>query len=92
MTSRVSHVSKDSSQEHIHSNAYKFNSFALYTGTLVIKLFKSSINKVVLSQNAYCNTIGQPFYKIRYPHDMPIFKTEAQPVSNVQLVKRLLLC
>ena len=71
------------------SNAYKFNYPALYSRTLVIKLFRSSIKL-----NFYSNTIRRSVfsYKLRNPHGMPTFKIEAlYLVSNVQLVKRLLL-
>ena len=59
MTSRVSHLNKDSiiTKEHIamHTNLILPFKPALYFNTLVIKCFKS----IVLSRNSYCNTIGQ---------------------------------
>ena len=52
---------------------------ALYSSTLVIKLFKN-ITFIIF------------FYKLRNLHGMLTFKTEVlHLVSNVQLVKRLLL-
>ena len=94
MTSRVSHVNKDSSlrntKEHIatHTNLI----LPLYTPvrTLVIKCFKSSscFEPKFLLQH-YRPVL---FYRLRNPHGMPTFKTDAlRLVSNVQLIKQLLL-
>ena len=64
---------------------------AQYSGSLVKKILK-----VVLSQNSYCNTISQSIF-LRSTmhmgqHGMPTFRTEVfRLVSNVQLVKKLLL-
>ena len=57
MTSPVSHVSRDSSLRNTYSNAWEFNSSALYSTTLVInfiKLFYAEILTVTFS-----NIIGQ---------------------------------
>ena len=50
--------------EHIamHANLILLFKPALYSSTSVIKLFESSIAKVVLCRNSYCNTIGQSFF------------------------------
>ena len=59
----------------------------LYIPVLVIKCFKSCFEPKFLLQH-YWPVL---FCKLRNPHSMPIFKTEALCLlSNVQLVKRLL--
>ena len=58
MTSPVSHVSKDSSLRNTYvamdTNSFLLFKPALYSTTLLI----SSMN-LFISQNSYCNTVGQ---------------------------------
>ena len=71
----------------MHANLILLFKPALYSSTLVIKLFESSIKLKFLLQH-YRPVF---FYKLCNPHGMPTFKTKAlHLVSNVQLVKRLL--
>ena len=80
MTLPVSHVSKDSLLRMLANLILLFKP-ALYSSTLVIKLFKSEILTVTVF-----------FYKLCNLHGTPTFKTEAlRLVSSVQLVKQLLL-
>ena len=68
MVSRVNHMSKDSSlrntQEHTATliNLVLLFNPAVYSYTLLIK---TSI-KVILSQNSYCNTIGEQWDLIEW--------------------------
>ena len=80
-------------KEHIatHANLILLFKPPLYSSTLVMKLFESSIK---LFYAEILTVAHRPvfFYKFRNPHGTPTFKTEAlRLVSNVQLVKRLLL-
>ena len=64
MTSPVSHMSKDSSLRNTYvamdTNSFLLFKPALYSTTLLIN-FKSSMN-LFISQNSYCNTIGQSYF------------------------------
>ena len=76
-------------KEHIatHVNLILLFKPTLYSSTLEIELFESSI-KLLLQ---HCRPVF--FYKLRNPHSTPTYKTNAlRLVSNVQLVKRLLPC
>ena len=93
MTSPVSHVSRDSSLRNtyvaMHVNLILLFKPALYSSTLVIKLFESSINLFY----AEILTVTLLFYKLRNLHGTSTYKTKAlRLVSNVQLVKWLLPC
>ena len=60
----------------------------MYCNNNVISVLKVSI----LSQNSYCNTISNCFYKLRNPHGTSTFETEALCLVSVQLDKQLLPC
>ena len=81
----------------MHANLILLFKPALYSSTLVIKLFESSIKLFY----AEILTVTVFFYKLNYfiacrnPHGTPIFKVKPKAlrlVSNVQLVKRVLPC
>ena len=82
---RKSHEQRLITKEHIAT--YKLLT-ALYSSSLVIKLFKCS-RKL---QNYYYTTISQSSLHTSLPLVTPIFKTESlRLVSNIQLVECLLL-
>ena len=96
MMSSVSHVSRDSSLRNTyvatHANLILLFKPALYSSTLVIKVFESSI-KLFYAKILTVTYRPVFFYKLRNPHSTPTIKTEAlRLVSNVQLVKQLLSC
>ena len=77
----------------MHANLILLFKPALYSSTLVIKLFESSINLFyaeILTVTLYRSVF---YYKLRNLHGTLTYKTKAlRLVINVQLVKRLLLC
>ena len=71
----------------MHVNLILLFKPALYSSTLVIKLFESSI-KLFYAEILTVHYRPVFFYKLHNPHGMPTFKTEAlRLVSDVQLVK-----
>ena len=77
----------------MHANLILLCKLDLYSSTLVIKPFESSIKLFyaeILTVALYRPVF---FYKLCNPHSVPTFKTEElHLVSNVQLVKWLLPC
>ena len=77
----------------MHTNLILLFKQALYSSTLMIKLFKK-LYEVVLSRNSYRNTIGWScFISSATGMARPLLKLKCSLclVSNVQLVKHLLL-
>ena len=88
ITYRNSHEQRHITKEHIAHLNFKLKP-ALWSSTLVIKLFKSIQYKVEILNVAL---LGSLVISILLLQGMPTFVTEALClVSNIQLIKRLLL-